>query len=89
MVNLHSFTDNKQKSVQCKTKEHCIILHVIRVSLYSKVGNLLGERLCEQLLWPHVFTDFYFLFVQSGVKFIVQAKQSCYRPGVAQRFPGS
>jgi hypothetical protein len=44
MFNLHSVTDNQQKSVQYKTKEHCITLHLIRVTLYTKGGKLLGER---------------------------------------------
>ena len=40
MFNLHSVTDNQQKLVDYKTKERCITVHLIRVSLYTKGGKL-------------------------------------------------
>ena len=59
MFNLHSVTNSQQKSVQYKTKEHYTTLHVIRLSLYTKSGKLLGERLCDQLLQALVATYIY------------------------------
>jgi len=61
MFNLHAVTDNQQKLVEYQTKEHRITVHVIRVSLYTKCGKLLGERekLCGLLLQALVATYIY------------------------------
>ena len=61
MFNLHSVTDNQQKLVEYQTKEHCITVHVIRVSLYTEGGKLLGERerLCGRLLQALMATYIY------------------------------
>ena len=59
MFNLRSVTHKQQKLVEHKTKEHCITWHVIRVSLYTRGGKLLGERLCDKLFQALVATYIY------------------------------